>query len=189
MRKAVSLILITGVMILTLGFAGCEKKDAASISNNEKLKNITLPTEKENSVNLNLYFDSSSTKDKVEMAKEERLVNKEELMGEIIMQELLKGPSKVSKLKPILPQSTRLISFSIKEGIAYVSFSSEARITMTPAREEACLRSIFNSLTQLPSISKVKIMIDNSDVSTIGGNYDISKPFGKEELEAMLVKK
>lgn len=189
MRKAVSMLLITGIIGGALGFAGCEKKDAPSITNNEKIKNLTLPNEKENSVNLSLYFDSSSSKDKVEMAKEERLVNKEELLGEIIMQELLKGPSKVSKLKPILPESTRLISFSIKDAIAYVSLSAEARITMSPVREEACLRSIVNSLTQLPSVTKVKILIDNSDVKTIGGNYDISKPFGKEELESILAKK
>jgi len=150
MRKAVSMLLITGIIAGTLGFAGCEKKDAPSITNNEKIKNLTLPNEKENSVNLSLYFDSSSSKDKVEMAKEERLVNKEELLGEIIMQELLKGPSKVSKqLKPILPESTRLISFSIKDMIAYVSLSSEARITMSAVREEACLRSIVHNFHQL----------------------------------------
>ena len=189
MKKVLAAILIGGIMTSSLGFSGCEKKDKLSTNNNEKIKNLSLQKEKDNSINLELYFDSSTSKDKAEMAKEERTVNNEELLGEIIMQELLKGPSKVSKLKPILPQNTRLISFSIKEGIAYVSLSSEARVTMSPAKEEACLRSILNSLTQLPSISKVKLMIDNTDAKTIGGNYDVSKPFGKEELEAILQKK
>ncbi|ERI95199.1 hypothetical protein HMPREF1982_00424 [Clostridiales bacterium oral taxon 876 str. F0540] len=188
-KKVVMAFLISGVVVSALSFSGCEKKDKLSINNNEKIKNLALPKEKDNGINLDLYFDSSQNKDKVEMSKEERLVNKEELLGEIIMQELLKGPSKAtSNLKPILPKETRLISFSIKDGIAYVSLSGEARITMTPSKEEACLRSIFNSLTQLPSISKVKILIDNSDVKTIGGNFDISKPFGKEELEQIVKK-
>ncbi len=188
MRRLQITILTGAVIISILGFVGCEKKDKASINNNEKLKSITLPKEKDQNINLDLYFDSSSSKDKAEIAKEERFVNKEELVGEIIMQELLKGPSNVSSLKPIVPKDTRLLSFSIKDGIAYVSLSSEARATMSPAKEEAFLRSVLNSLTQLPSISKVKIMLDNKDVKSIGGNYDISKPFGKEDLEAILKK-
>jgi spore germination protein GerM len=188
MKRLKLILLSTAVVISTLSFAGCEKKDKVSINNNEKLKNITLPNEKDQSINLNLYFDSSSSKDKAEVGKEERLVNKEELIGEIIMQELLKGPANVSSLKPILPKETRLLSFSIKEGIAYVSLSSEARTTMSPAKEEACLRGILNSLTQLPSITKVKLMLENKDVKSIGGNYDVSKPFGKEDIESILKK-
>lgn len=182
------MLLTSTFIISTLGFAGCEKKDNASINNNEKLKTITLPNEKDQNINFNLYFDSSSNKDKAEVAKEERLLNKEELLGEIIMQELLKGPANVSSLKPILPKDTRLLSFSIKDGIAYVNLSSEARATMSPAKEEALLRAILNSLTQLPSVTKVKLMVDNKDVASIGGNHDTSKPFGKEDIDNILKK-
>lgn len=188
MRRLQIMFLTSAIIISTLGFAGCEKKDKISINNNEKLKNITLPKEKDQNINLTLYFDSSPSKDKAEVAKEERLVNKEELIGEIIMQELLKGPANESSLKPILPKETRLISFSIKDGIAYVSLSAEARVTMSPSKEEALLRSLLNSLTQLPSVSKVKLMVDNKDVNSIGGNYDTSKPFGKEDIEGILIK-
>jgi germination protein M len=190
MRRLQIMLLTSAIIISTLGFAGCEKKDKLSINNNQKLKNMTLPNEKDQSINLSLYFDSSHSKDKAEVAKEERLINKEELVGEIIMQELLKGPANVSgsELKPIFPKEVRLLSFSIKGDIAYVSLSSEARTTMSTAKEEAFLRSILNSLTQLPSISKVKLMVDNKDVQSIGGNYDTSKPFGKLELESILKK-
>ncbi|MCM0647136.1 GerMN domain-containing protein [Clostridium swellfunianum] len=190
MRRLQILILTSAVFISTLSFAGCEKKDKLSINNNEKLKNIVLPKEKDQNINLDLYFDSSSNKEKAQVAKEERLVNKEELVGEIIMQELLKGPANVagSGLKPIFPKETRLLSFSIKDAIAYVSLSGEARTTMSPAKEEALLRSILNSLTQLPSVSKVKIMVDNKDIQSIGGNHDTSKPFGKEDIEGILKK-
>jgi germination protein M len=190
LRRLQIIFLTSAIIISTLGFAGCEKKDKLSINNNEKLKNMTLPNEKDQSINLDLYFDSSPSKDKAEVAKEERLINKEELVGEIIMQELLKGPANVSGsgLKPILPKEVRLLSFSIKDGIAYVSLSSEARSTMSPAKEEALLRSTLNSLTQLPSILKIKLMVDNKDVQSIGGNYDTSKPFGKLEIESILKK-
>lgn len=186
MRRLQLMFLSSAIIISTLSFAGCEKKDKLSITNNEKLKSITLPKEKDQSINLDLYFDSSTNKDKPEIAKEERLVNKEELIGEIIMQELLKGPANVSGLKPIFPKETRLLSFSIKDGIAYVSLSSEARATMSSAKEEALLRAVVSSLTQLPSVSKVKLLVDNKDVASIGGNHDTSKPFGKEDIENIL---
>lgn len=187
MNKKIAFFLVGSIVIASIGFTGCEKKDKLSINNKEKIENITLPNEKKNNIELDLYFDSSSGKT-AEIAKEERLVNKEELLGEIIVQELLKGPSNVSKLKPVFPKEVRLLSFSIKDNIAYVNLSSEARVTMSTAKEEATLRSLVNSLTQLPSVNKVKIMLDNRDTDLLGGNFDVSKPFGKEDLEMILKK-
>lgn len=188
MKKILSGFLLGTLILSSTAFTGCEKKDQSSINNNEKLKNITMPQKDGDSINLELYFDSSSTNKETEIAKEERVVNPEELLGEIIMQELLKGPSNVSKLKPIFPKEVRLLSFSIQDGIAYVNLSTDAKVTMTPAKEEACLRAILNSLNQLPSVNKVSIMVDSKNVDSLGGNYDISKPFGKEEIENLLKK-
>lgn len=187
MKKSVAFFLVGSMLTVSLGFLGCEKKDNLSINTKEKVKNVVLPNEKENGIELSLYFDSSDGK-KAEIAKEERLINKEELLGEIIVQELLKGPSNVSKLKPIFPKETRLLSFSIKENVAYINLSSEARVTMSAAKEEATLRSLVNSLTELPSVNKVKIMLDNKDADLLGGNFDVSKPFGKEDIEMILKK-
>ena len=53
---------------------------------------------------------------------------------------------------------------------------------MSAAKEEACLRSIVLSLTQLSSINKVKILVDNKSVDSLGGNYDISKAFSHEDI-------
>lgn len=188
MRRVLSVFLCGSVFIAALGFTACEKKDKLSSNNNEKIKSVVLPKEKDNSISLDLYFDGSTKKDKAEVVKEERVINKEEVLGEIIIQELLKGPSNVSNLKPILPKETQLLSFSIKDGIAYVNLSGEAKTTMSPAKEEACLRGILNSLTQLQSVSKVKILIENQDVTSIGGNYNISKPFSKADIENILKK-
>ncbi|MCM8709629.1 GerMN domain-containing protein [Clostridium sp. SYSU_GA19001] len=187
MKKILSIFLLCVIIISALGFIGCEKKDKLSINNKEKVKSIVLPNEKDNSIELDLYFDSTSD-NKAETAKEERIINKEELLGEIIIQELLKGPSNVSKLKPILPKETRLLSFSVKDSIAYINLSSEAKVAMSEAKEKACLTSIVTSLAQLPSITKVKIMVDNKDIDSLGGNYDISKPFTKEDIQFMLKK-
>lgn len=188
MRRIHALILSGAILGSSFLFWGCEKKDDISINNNEKIKNFAESNEKDNNINLKLYFDSSSNNRKAEISKEERLVHTDELIGEIIMQELIKGPSNESKLKPIFPNNTKLLSFSIKDGIAYVNLSSEAKVSMSLVKEEACLRGMVNSLTQIPSIKKVKLMIENKDTEILGGSFDVLKPFGLEDMENILKK-
>ncbi|MBU3190150.1 GerMN domain-containing protein [Clostridium bowmanii] len=182
MKKAIKILLCSLLIISTVSFFGCEKKDQKSVTNKEKLENLTLPLEKDDFIQVGIYFDGTKDGSNAQVVKEERIINKEELIGEIIMQELIKGPSIKSGLKPILSKETRLLSFSIKDSIAYVNLSKEAKITMSVAKEKSCLEGIATSLTQLPSVEKVKITMENKDVDTLGGNFNISKPFNKGEI-------
>lgn len=179
MRKILSLLLCSALFASAFGIASCGKIDSTSTYNKEKLKSIILPNEKNNYIDLNIYFDSSKNNTDYNIAKEERLIQKEELVGEVIMNELIKGPSLNSNLKPVLPKESKLLSFSIKDGIAYVNLSQEAKTTLTPIKEKICLDSIVNSLTQLSSVKKVKILIENKGDDSLGGNYDLSKPIAK----------
>lgn len=184
--KRVQTVLICSIFLLPsiFSFSGCQKKDMVSLNNKQKIENIAI-NNKNNTIELSLYFDSTSNNKKTEVTKEERVIQKDELLGELIVNELIKGPSVASaKLKPILPKETRLLNFSIKDGIAYVNLSSEAAVKMSPSKEEACLKSIIYSLCELPSIQKVMIQINNENVNTLGGNYNISKPLGKKEIES-----
>lgn len=185
MNKKIKISLCMILCTTTFMALGCSKKDKISINNKDKLKNIQLPKEKENNLELDIFFDASVGQSDVEIAKEEVLIPKDEVIGELIVNSLIKGPSINGKLKPVLPKDARLLSFSIKDGIAFVNLSREVNIKMTSAKEEACLRSIVTSLTQLPSISKVKILIDNKDADTLGGNFNISKPFGKDDIASL----
>lgn len=184
MKRVFGLFILGAFVASSVTLTGCQKEDKVSINNKEKVKSIAMPKEKDNIIDLDIYFDSSSDEKKTEIAKEERLIQKEELLGELIMHELIKGPSVESKLKPILPKETRLLSFSIKDSIAYVNLSKEANVPMTKSKEEASLKSIANSLTQLPSITKVKLLVESKEVDTLGGNFDVSKPFGKDDIDA-----
>jgi len=179
MKKAIAVLLTLATLF---SFTGCEDKDKLSANDKDKIKKISFPNEKNQTIDLDIYFDSSKDKNSFDITKEERLIQKETLLGELIMSELIKGPSRNSELKPILPAKTRLLGLSIKDGIAYVDLSNEAVTNMTASKEEACLKCILYSLTQLPSISKVKILIDHKDVQVLGGNYDISTAFGKDDI-------
>lgn len=183
MKKAIKVLLCSLLIISTVSFSGCEKKDKKSVTNKEKLENLKLPLEKDDFIQLGIFFDGTKDDSSVKVVEEERIINKEEVIGEIIMQELIKGPTLKSELKPILPKETRLLSFSIKDNIAYVNVSKEVQIDMSVAKEKSCLEGVVESLTQLPSVDKVKITVENKDIDTIGGNFDISKPFNKGEIK------
>jgi len=187
MKKAIKILLCSMIIVSTIVFFGCENKDKKSVTNKEKLENLKLPLEKDGFIQLGIYFDGTKDGTTTRVVKDERLINKEELIGETIMQELIKGPTVKSELKPILPKETRLLSFSIKDNIAYVNLSKEAKMDMSELKEKSCLESIVSSLTQLPSVQRVKITVENADVDTLGGNFDISKPFSKGEIN--LIKK
>ena len=187
MKKTIKILLCSMLVVSIVAFSGCEKKDTKSVTNKEKLENLKLPLEKNDIIQLDIYFDGTKDGDNVQVVKDERLINKEELIGETIMQELIKGPTVKSELKPILPKETRLLSFSIKDNIAYVNLSKEAKVNMSVAKEESCLQCIATSLTQLTSVKKVKITMENKDIDTIGGNFNISKPFSKDQI--MSIKK
>lgn len=182
MKKVIKILLCSLLVISTIGFLGCEKKDKKSVTNNEKLENLKLPLGEDDFIQFSIYFDGSKDGATMQLIKDERILNKEELIGETIVQEIIKGPTAKSDLTPILPKETRLLSFSIKDNIAYVNLSKEAKVSMTQIKERSCLEGIVASLTQLSTVEKVKITMENKDIETIGGNFDISKPFGKGEI-------
>lgn len=188
MKRLFVFITIISMLSSAAITTGCEKKDKISSTNKAKLENVQLQNEKDNYIDLDIFFDASKDEKSIEIAMEELLINKEELMGELIINQLIKGPSIQSKLKPVLPKDTRLISFSIKDGVAVINLSKEAKVSMSAGKEEACLKSIAKSLTQLSSIEKIRILVENKNVDTLGGNFDISKTFAPEEVINLLIK-
>ena len=183
MKKGFSVFTCSILVVSLLGITGCEKKDKTSLNNKEKEKKIVLSKEKETTLDLNIYFDSSKNVNTPEIAQEERVLKRYEILGETIIGEIIKGPSVNSKLNPVLPKDTRVLSFSIKDNIAFVNFSKEANIPMTSSKEEACLKSIIWSLSQLPSVEKVKILVENKDTGIWGEHFDLSKPIGKDDIQ------
>lgn len=163
---------------------GCEKVSKTSKDKQEK---VHLMDVQDGYMSLQVYFDASTDDKAVSIAKEELLVNKEELIGEILINQLIKGPSTEGNLKAILPKDARLINFSIKDDIAIINFSKEAAVPMTASKEEACLKAMVTSLAQLESVSKVTILIESKNAEILGGNYSISKPFGLQDISSLKI--
>ena len=184
--KILLVFIVVSISFVSLG--ACSKKDKISSNNKERLKNIKMPLENQDALELDVYFDGCKSDEKVEIVKEELILPKEEVLGQYIMNTLIKGPSIESNLKPIFPMDTRLLSFSIKDNIAVVNLTKEAVLERSKTKEEACIRSVVNTLTQLPAVDMVKILVDNSEVETLGGNYSIISPIGKDDTLVKLNK-
>lgn len=174
------------LLACTVTFTGCEKKDKISSLNKEKLEKVKLSeNEKDDFLSVDLYFNNANNNSNLKVVKEPRVMNKKEIMAKVVMEELIKGPSPESKLTPVLPRETKVLNVCIKDNVAYINLSSEAKMKMDKQKELTCLKSIVYSLTNLDYINKVNILIGNKNVDTLGGNFHITKPMGREEVELL----
>ena len=191
MKKKV--VIICSVIILIAAFIvifGGEKKDKNTVLNKEKIEKLNIESkDKGDSIDINLYFNGGKNENDVKIVKEERLVNREELFGEVIVQELIKGPAVNSESKPIFPKDTRVLSFSIKDGIAYLNLSYNKDLKITASEEKALLTCLSTSLSQLESVRKLMLTVENQTIQSLGGNYDISKPFSTQEIDSLKIAK
>ncbi|NPV54029.1 MAG: hypothetical protein HPY71_10955 [Firmicutes bacterium] len=101
-----------------------------------------------------------------------------------IIKELISGPAGESVLSPTIPKGTSLRELWIApDGVAHVDFSSElSKNHWGGSRsEELTVYSIVNSLTELPDIKKVQILIEGRKGSTVAGHIILDTPFERDE--------
>lgn len=106
-------------------------------------------------------------------------VGKGETTGEAIVRELIKGPSGAG-LKRTIPPETGLLSLSVENGVAYVDFSKGIRDSRYggSAGESMLIYSIVNSLTELPEINQVQILVEGKKIESLYGHIGITEPLG-----------
>jgi len=109
---------------------------------------------------ITLYFGNENA-DKVVSEKREISISKGENIAKRVFEELLKGPTKEG-LQPTIPEGTKLLSVSTKDGICTLNLSSKFVDNHTggSAGELITLSSIVNSLTELPNIKQVQFLIE-----------------------------
>ncbi|MPQ43407.1 hypothetical protein GBZ86_06495 [Clostridium tarantellae] len=180
MKKGVILAIVTSLMLVSCNSI---KKDELSVQNNEKLKMII--NDEIGEIKTKIYFDGTNNEKNPQVAEQTLFINGEELIGQYLMQSLIQGPDIKGSSKAILPKNTKLISFTIKDDIAIINLSKDAVIKMSVAKEKVCLESILLTITQLSSVNKINIIVENQMIDSLGGNFDISKPFGKEDLNGL----
>ena len=95
------------------------------------------------------------------------------------IQELLSGLVPKGALRP-LPTGTKLRGITITGPLATVDFSRElvSEFHGGSASEEAAVYAIVNTLTSLPGIEQVQILVEGHPRDTLGGHLDLRGPQG-----------
>lgn len=124
---------------------------------------------------LTLYFSNS---DGTKLEREERTVHHSSNISleKLVIEQLIEGP-KESGLKATLPTETKLITISVVEGVCYVNLDESIMNQNSEIKEEIVLYSIVDSLTELPSISKVQISVNGNINGKLRFVYDLSSMY------------
>jgi len=101
---------------------------------------------------------------------------------ESVLQELLKGPKLSNHYSPI-PESTSLNGVFTESGVVYVDLSYEMKEGQSGGTSQELLSifSVVNTLTSLPDVKRIKILIDGKEEITLCGHIDISEPLERDE--------
>ena len=78
-----------------------------------------------------------------------------------VVEELISGPSgQVEGLYPTINSETKVISVSTSDGVCYVNLDDAFLVTVGNVTTEMAVYSIVNSLTSLPGVKKVQILVN-----------------------------
>ena len=137
-----------------------------------------LPAAAGRRINVRLYFEAP---DREGLLPEEREVAfSADLARQIrnVVEELAKGST--SGLVPTLPAGTRVLEVFVQaRGVAWVDLSSEAT-TGLPGGSKAELLAVYSIVntivTNFPAVSRVRIVVNDQPVTSLGGHVDLSRP-------------
>lgn len=129
----------------------------------------------DNAVALTLYFAEQSAMYLVPVT---RLVPKTKAVARATIEELIRGPETESGLSPVIPAGTRCLSVKLDQGTLTVDFSRELRDHHSGGStgEALTIGGIVHSLSALPGVEQVQILIEGKSGESIGGHVVLSEP-------------
>ena len=107
---------------------------------------------------LQLYF-ANETGDRLVGERVEVRYSSNMSVEKLVGERLIKGPI-TKDAYPAIPSETKLVSISTKDGICYVNLDEGFLEQGYDVLEQIPVYSIVNSLTEIPGISKVQILIN-----------------------------
>lgn len=144
-----------------------------------RLKEIALQSPHAKTQDVTLYFPSLDRRELVPEKRPMVLAESDTDRIRQILLALIEGSHQGSN--PVLPPSTEVRAvFLTSDGTAYIDFSSDIRTDFNPgiASETLAVYSIVDSLSaNIPSVRRVKILIQGKEVQTLDGHVDLTNFF------------
>ena len=107
---------------------------------------------------LKLYF-ANATGDKLVNEQVDIRYSSNMSVEKLVVEQLIRGPI-TEDAYPAIPSETKIVSVSTKDGICYVNLDQGFLSQGYDVLETIPIYSIVNSLTEIPGISKVQILIN-----------------------------
>ncbi len=98
----------------------------------------------------------------------------------LIIQKLIEGPENGEDVYPTLSKDTSLLSVSTKNGVCYVNFNAAIREKPYNATENVVIYSIVNSLTELPNIDQVQILVEGVSDGTLYDSMSLDRLYERD---------
>lgn len=141
-------------------------------------------------VTLTLYF-MGSTPTSFYLVPEKRTIPYTQTVARAAVEELIKGPAAGSSLTAILPDTVKVLDISIADGVCTLNLSKEILTDKAKAGgagaevEGLALASIADTLTEFPTIQKVKLLIEGKQ-SGVVDDFHIEDFWGHVGLDEYL---
>lgn len=144
----------------------------------EEIKEVE-PVPTEEMVEVNLYFSDSQA---MYLVPEKRKIPQTPSLARQAVIELIKGPEN-SDLYPTIPEGTQVNELYIADDIAYIDLSEEIFKNHPggSSGELMTVYSIVNTLTEIPPIKSVQILVEGDEKKSLVGHIDISMPLRRDE--------
>lgn len=103
-------------------------------------------------------------------------------MGQLMIEELLKGPDAIeglerTDLQKTLPEGTVLNNLTIRDNICYVDFSKEFTNVLTSVSSNVTIYSVVNLLAELPNVNKVQFTVEGEFIDSYGDEKSMNTAF------------
>ncbi len=171
-----TIIVATTFIIMT----GCKKSEEG---NNRGKEDTGIPSEDQTGkqddsgtkgpITLTLYF-AGDPQVGFYLMPEKRQIPYTTGVARAAMEELIKGPAAGSSLRKVLPNTVKVLDIKVSEGICTLNLSKEiltdaVQVGVSAGTESNALNAIANTLTEFPTIKKVKLLIEGKSSGMVDG--------------------
>lgn len=132
---------------------------------------------------LKLYFASKDGKTLKETKKNNIRYNANTAIEKLVVERLMKGTS-ASNSQSVIPNTTKLLGVSVKDGVCYVNFDSKFATDSYDLDPEVTIYAIVNSIIANANVTKVQVLIDGANDVVYKNKVDLSRPL---EWNAVLI--
>lgn len=143
---------------------------------------IENPGEQINSIQsttVTLYFSNESGDGLVKEVREEVYYSSNMSTDKLIMEQLLDGPQ-INGARAVIPQGTHIVNVSVVDGVCYVNLDDNFRNQDYAVNEAVVIYAIVDSLTEVPSISKVQISVNGDTSGVYRDSYKLADMYERD---------